>query len=147
MINERLLAVGFFLIGFLVFSGCAPQTVPEVDVCDRLQEKFDKHVGTMDRQKCQEYDNRSLMVGGVLHSITTTYEDDYYRYTHKMLFNGSETQKTITIHTKNKANLPYEEGTYYEFDLRGNCYLLDSSASSGAYFDPELDAFKPKQDC
>lgn len=138
------------VFGLLMLSSCShPEMSDEVgnDECTQLKESFDEHVGTFDMQKCKEYKGQKLMVGGTLKNIKTTYDEAYNRYKHTLEFQGRNRSESIVVNTFETDTIPYTEGIFYEFDLTGNCPLLDSSASSGAFSDPDLDAFKKLNSC
>ena len=144
-----LLVLIVFMLGACTYSGVPVEDDPDEDIdeCTSLENSFDQHIDTMDMQKCKEYENKELMVGATLTSIETIYNEGHDRHEHTLVFEGSEKEGSITIHTFENETIPYKEGVFYTFDLTGNCPLMNSAASSGAFNDPELDALEALEEC
>ena len=153
-IKRTVLLTALLLITVLSLSACSYSGLPVEedhggvsDECATLEDNFDNHIETMDMQKCKEYKDKELMVGGTLKTIETTFNKGYGRYEHTFIFEGAERTGSLRIHTFDNKTIPYKIGIFYVFDLTGNCPLMNSAASSGAFHDPDLDALEALEKC
>mgnify|MGYP001576587063 CR=1 FL=1 len=81
------------------------------------------------------------LVSGTLTKVTRTYEEVHQRYSYRLDFKGTAKTGSIFITTAQDA-IPYKIGTLYTYDPSNVCALQFSAASSGNFFDPELNALQ-----
>lgn len=137
----------------LVFSiGCTQNIKLNVSGsdCAQLKENLDitAYFGLGDFN-CAEKDAFPIWVGGILRNITKSSATGYNRDEYRMTFEGVKKSRTIavSIFYSNSKELPYEIGKFYSFDLRKHCTLMTSSASSGMFYDPDLNALEHLEEC
>lgn len=116
--------------------------------CNQLSTNLDSHRSFSPRV-CSDWetnDYEPIEVGGLLINIDKSYEEDNERYAFVLTFQGILSHRDIRITSKNDT-LPYEIEKYYRFDLGNECFLMDSTTSSGNFADPELTSLKRMELC
>ncbi len=119
-------------------GACIGEAEEEND-CDELSKNFDDKIENI-MTECLEWDEKHIWVGGTLTDISKNYNSAYKRYEYTLTFKGYEKKGKIIIGTS-KA-IPYKINQFYKFDLGNVCKLIYSSASSGMFYDPNLDALQ-----
>jgi hypothetical protein len=121
-----------------------PGTVPDAGVmedCNALAAAFDNTLQTNWASVCPV----NAWVGARLLAKSVSYDSWYHRYVTSLTMAGLEkqTELQITSGATTVSQVPYEVGRFYKYDVGGMCRLIFSSASSGMFYDPGLQALKP----
>ena len=139
------------LIFFILFSGFyffMDNPIKNDLSCKYLLNNLDKYndFPTLGSD-CQNYqlDQNPIWVGGELLNISVVNDTSYNRNEFTMVFQGEKNLTYIYVGAVNET-LPYLVGNFYRFDISRKCYLIHSAASSGNFYDPDLNAFY-KMEC
>ena len=114
-----------------------------INNCIYLAERFDKNIDSP-FANCGNISKSPFYVGGTLINISMTKGTGGYDH-YVLILKGKEATSSIILSNTGNANnlsLIYQIGNFYRFDLNGFCYLMTSAASSGAFYDPEFNAFE-----
>ncbi len=143
------------IIGLLLLNSCKTATeripvptMPEEKIlitCEELSKNFDEKIDSITKPLCDKWvvEKNPIWVGGTLVDVSKIYDRSFDRYVHRLTFQGLKTKEDIIINTYQTDTIPYKVGKFYKFDLANNCPLISSAASSGNFFDPDLNALEP----
>lgn len=123
------------ILALILLNGCVQENISQ-----KLATNFDENINKLDCDKWNNGEN-PLYMGGRLISIEKVRNTGYERNEFILTFQGKEKQESIVIGTK-EENIPYTTGKFYKFDLGRKCRLMLSMASSGLFYDPELNALE-----
>jgi len=117
--------------------------------CEELNNNLNVKMDLIGVSKCMEWasEGKSIWVGGKLINISRVNNPAYDRNEFGLTFQGPQKREGISIGVKVGQSLPYEVGKFYRFNLRNTCALLQSMASSGMFYDPNLNNLEHLSEC
>ena len=137
------------VIGILLITGCAveqkkPENIAKTLTCEDLSKNLDNfpRESNFCAKRLDADNHQPIWVGGTLKKVSERPYNEAYSKEFILTFQGYEKQRSIYIHTNQNVN-PYKVGQFYKFDLENECKSMLSMASSGSFYDSELNELKP----